>query len=374
MPFRYPEPGTIRSLTGISTPVSGLNAYRQNPAPMRNVVFLGDSVIEGYVANTKGPVTSFRDQLAIAQPALVQHGGFQAPWQTVERSPWIGAWSYTGTWTNSSTDLSPFAQSVIGGHNTPTANGGTATAVWTRPAAMGVTEIDLYYVDVQLFSGGFSYSVNGGGTWVDVPPTAPVTPQLMKLTISGLSNPATFRVRTKRGDGVTNGSIVGLVGIVVRSGAAGVTVHNIGRAGSGYATPYGALSNATTPRNWQSVIAAIDPDLTVILFTNDDNTALRADVFTVMGEVATKMAAIGGDVVLVGQMDQNGRNQTFENQKNLQLRVLAAAHGFGYLDLAEQWGTYAQAVAAGLMADNFHPTNKGGDRIAGALDLLLRVA
>jgi lysophospholipase L1-like esterase len=373
MPFTYAEPDWLRAFAGLVTPISGLSAYRQNTAPMRNILFLGDSIIEGHVSNTKGPVTSFREQLAISQPTLTQHGGFQPPWRTVERSPWIGAWSFAGTWSNSLSQLGPYAPSVIGGTNTPAASGAVPMATWTRPAALNVTEIDLYYVDVQIFGQGFSYSTDGA-TWVDVPPTSPAGPELRKVTITGLSNPANLRIRTLRADGVTSGSIMGLVGIVVRSGTTGVTIHNLGRAGSGFATAFGSLSYAATPRDWQAVVSAIDPDLTVVLFSNDDNPTLAPAVFTVMAEVATKLRAIGNDVVFVGQMDQDGRNVALEKQKNAQLRTLAVANGFGYVDLMQRWGTWQQAFAAGLMADNFHPTNKGGDRIAADLDLLLRVS
>jgi lysophospholipase L1-like esterase len=373
MPFAYAPPDPLRSLAGIHTPVSGLYQHRQNTAPMRNIVFIGDSIIEGHVGNTKGPVTSFREQLAVAEPALVQHGGFQAPWRTIERAPWIGAWTYSGTWTALSSPLPPFSVAATGNRNTPNSFAAGAVATWTRPAALDVSEIDLYYIDAQVFGLGFSYSIDGGASWVDVPPQNPAVATMIKLTIPGLANPATLRIRTLRGDGVTQGSVVGIVGIVVRAGTTGVTIHNIGRGGAAFATPFLSLSGVPA-RDWQTLLTSIAPDLTVMLMSNDDDPELRETLFAVMGEVATKLVALGGDVVLIGQMDQNGRNQSYENAKNAQLQQLAIANGFGYINLAERWGTWDQAVAAGLMSDNFHPTNKGGDQIAAALNTLLRVS
>lgn len=98
--------------------------------------------------------------------------------------------------TNSST-LSPGGAISF---TTGSGNGG----VWTRPAGVNVAAFDIVWVDGGASWDDWSYSIDGGSTWVTntVPSTSPANPALKRTRVV-CDNPTTIRVRAANSAGTS---------------------------------------------------------------------------------------------------------------------------------------------------------------------------
>jgi lysophospholipase L1-like esterase len=68
----------------------------------------------------------------------------------------------------------------------------------------------------------------------------------------------------------------------------------------------------------------------------------------------------------------SANDPVLEAQYAEQAKVLAAASGYGFIDVFERFGSYAISSAAGWMNDGAHPTSQGYSDIASAVFATIR--
>lgn len=371
------SPTSLVSTTGFVIPINGLSKLRQSTNPLRNVAVYGDSIVDSSIgpSGPKGMTPHIQDQFAIESPGLTVHAGLQPIWRTAEK-PYIGAWTLAGTWNNPASNVyaqGPFAGAVFGAKNMITATTATDIATWTRPSDVPVTEFEIVFVDgAGSGASNFSYSVDNGGSWLDIPMSRPATPAMVRHTVSGVSDPDNIKIRAADASGAA-ASIPGLFGIEARSGSTGLAVHNVGRGSAGLCTAFGNVTSQSSPRQWNTWFDLVQPELTIILISNDGDLNDEADYRWSLDDVLTKLT-VYGDVLVMGVFDQDGRDDAWEATKREITAEIVANHGQGYIDLRARWGTYAEANAAGFMDDALHPSTLGGSNIAATIHRYLRLA
>jgi hypothetical protein len=333
--------------------------FRFSRRALRNIVVWGDSVFEGdNGGDQRGFGPSLIDLINNEAPGTRQPG-FQAVWGWPGRN-----WSFTGTWLAvgdlpTAWDASPSIKNAT--LASMGATDSTAAATWTKPSGMTMTEFDILWTRPTTAASAWSYRLDGGA-WVNVPFVSGNPPVLEKITVTG--NPTTIDFRAQSSTG-TAGKIPCLHGIWPRNGTNGTVVHNWSKSGARLATTLGstAVSRTTMWRQWFTMYPA---DLVVFGLTNDSTTnpatapATAAHMETELQWFTTQNT----DVVLVGQIEQNMVDRTFQQAWRDAYKAMALSNGWGYVDAFSRFGTFAAATAAGLMRDNVHPSERGGQLMA----------
>lgn len=236
--------GTVRrgvNGTTAATHSSGAAVVRKT---WMDVVILGDSTVQGstHSSLSTGPWDNWPNRAARAlgdAKGGLLGAGFYPMWRC-GGSTLAGAtstntaseWTLTGSgWqveTSTNTwDLGPF---LVAPYNT----GSSKTATWTRPAGLRVQQVDIFYVDQSAADGSFSYSLDGGTTWIDVTCTLPHTTTLKKVSVA-CQDPTSIIVRCATAAGTSKTCI--FVGVDVWSTVPvwgvtkGIKVHNLGYDG-----------------------------------------------------------------------------------------------------------------------------------------------
>lgn len=375
----------VGAMAGVRVPARGLSGWRTTPDPLRHLVVLGDSIVDGSIGTGGGSdlVTAVRRVLA-RETAETIHPGLQPIWRTTAAAPWIGAWSLSGgaaavdgfldavTGRPIST-VGPYGPALIGAPNMVQLTTETSLATWTRPAAMAVERVVLCYIDSTTSSGdlpGGSYSVDGGSSWSALPMGYPDQPEIRRHPVD-VTDPADVRIRSKTAGGAA-GYVFGALGLEAYgpSPDAGVAIHNVGRGSHGWLN----ITSAGDPRpSWASWIDLIAPHLTIGTYSNDvagDQAAAEAAVT----EITSHLAAVG-DLILVEPTAQVGRETAWVEWRREMLHDLAATLDVAHIDIPARWGTAAEAQAAGLLsADGLHPLPAGGRDMAAIIHRLLRAA
>ena len=362
-------------VVGMSKADRGLSRWRLSTRTLRHIVCHGDSVMQGggISGKTTGPPDHLRTYLRNEWGVTV-HDGFQPIYWRAQSFRWAG----TG-WTNEGTSASNLGPS---GEPTAALRASTTTVrtlTWTRPAAVNVTAVTVYWVDDATTNvGGWSYSTNGGGAWTTVTPTAPGTPTLKATTVTGLSNPTDFRIRSANAAGTGFVSPV-FLGIDIRegTGTTGWVVHNMGYSG-GMLAGSAAVNTAanvspTRAGDFGALFDLLAPELVIFEMSNDA-VAVQYDPARFATAMDTFIARVSpyADLIAFGFPEENtglgGRIPANQDViRNLYISKILAAGG-GAVNFRDRWGDNAAAIALGLMESGFYPIhpNEAGDKEIGS--------
>lgn len=321
----------INSLEGFYYPKEPLTRLSGSKADLRRITIYGDSTVEGAThsgATDDVFVDHFRDRMKKLYGKTNVHDGFQGTWRRNShgRASDPARWLFTSTWVNAASNcqIGPHPGYVIA------ANGASyEVARWTCPEGGRVTEFDIWYVNNTNIGPGFSYSVNGGFSYVDVPTTPSSGPTIEKVTISGVDLDGTvgnryIYIKASNAAGTVASRIPGLIGIDVRQGWAGVVVDNLGQSGASWADHNGLEGSVGGSRvgDWGLWFDMAKPDLVITQFTNDINTATGGtptwdfDTAGVTAAVAAFRARVGnrkvsGVTTTLGSLSITGASGSF---------------------------------------------------------------
>lgn len=376
--------GTLLDLTSLSSlvgtwasdPSFKLQNWRFGVRPRVVVCVCGDSITEAIGAGSPGTPEQQGFAFLLQQALQREFGdggrGFYGLWKS--------QWSKTGTWVNVS-NLSPFGAAWRN-------NAGDATPVYTLTGVVG-DNVDILYVDNNVAGvgvGNFNVSVDGG---------APIA--CTQATLNDLKTKAvnvslgSLGTHTIAISGASAGYLI-LVGAAVYKGTSGAVVHNIGRSGySAWGMTGGAQDGGGTGNNglMLNLLDTLRPDLTLIEFGTNEYvwTQPVATYGSALAFIANRAKIAGrtvpgdinGDVLFVMSPESSYSGPSpvpglpFSSYVT-QLKATAASSGVPYASIRDNWGTWAQANAAGRMADVSHPNNKGHQDMAGLIWRMLRLA
>jgi lysophospholipase L1-like esterase len=237
----------------------------------------------------------------------------------------------------------------------------------TRP----VTEIRIHSY-AQSGGGSFRWRIDGGA-WTTV--STDGAAGLLVTTIGGLSA-ATHVLNVEAT--VAGAQGLTMIGADLRLAGLGVRVHKAGN-GSSEVLDWVAVDAAT----WQAGLAALAPNLCIIILGTNDKTAVRvpdayaANLTILIGRIRAAMPLC--DVLLLSPAD-TGDIKTYPTAAfDAAMRATAAANNCamvsGYMGL----GLNANAIARGLMdplatGNSRHLTDEGGRVFANLLLHALRVS
>lgn len=207
----------------------------------------------------------------------------------------------------------------------------------------------------------FSTPAAGNGT------TGPaVDATIYRYGVDGLSD-ASHEVQLRMG-----GVLTDVAPPVFRRGprtTPGVVVHRAGRSGSTTVEHVGAgWSTGTKTDLLATTYEAIEtPTLVIIgLFQNDWNRQTTSTITPTiyaahLSTLIAKIVGLGGCVLLVAGARWEADDKPFLQQDYADAARALATPGshVAFIDLAEAWGNYAEANAAGFMYDSPHPNLSG---------------
>lgn len=172
----------------------------------KTVVHLGDSLVEGTGGFSPAKLDSWSERASRMVGDMVGGliGTVWPMWRNTSVVQQDQEYALTGATItgNQNTDVG-YGGSVLFTGNT--ANG----FVWTRPPGLRVKCIDLDFVDAAGQSLSWSYSLDGGATWIDNPVSTTIWSSgvgLLRRTRIVCDNPTDFRVRAANAAG-TNKTI-----------------------------------------------------------------------------------------------------------------------------------------------------------------------
>jgi len=365
---------------GVWVPRRTLERWMCSPKPIRHIVCLGDSITSGkvgsfnYAAGGKG---SWTERLASATGHAIGPDagfGFRGMWL---RNGWQPEWNAVGTWTPTAPsdpfDVCPYGEGIR------SSDGTSATLTWTRPSPVSVAGFDLYWFNMAG-AGNWQYRVDNGA-WVNMNQAlSPPDNKLHKFYV-GREVQTSVDIRAYNGNAPCLAPIGGIgIYAVDPNTERGLIVHNLG-AGATFLSDL-VHSSSGDPLAWLDAVVsnpvslAIQPDLTIAMFSNDvteNNIALwTANLTTLVNGVR-----VYSDVLLMNPYERGGYSTTVQanyrsatrsvvNDRKCALLYLYAAYAAAG---ATGWSA---ANGAGLMLDDLHPSQIGHDDIAGRVWRLLR--
>lgn len=308
---------------------------RNNPAnSVLNVAFIGDSTVTaGYV---DGVARALYESFGFAGAGYVSANQACTPVVTG-----IGVTVTLGTWTGSN------------GQTMGQLNGCHAQNVDTTSLLQvsgSFTEASIQFLNMTG-GGTFQYRVDGGA-YTSQSTNAATSVGIVNIT--GLTyGQHTIDIQA------TSGTVRVIGWNLRRNTHGGARVHKI--AVGGYAT---ATYLSYTESNWNAALANLSPDVCVIgLGLNDlGASVLPATYRTNMESLANRCLAANplADVVLFAQNDDGRTGLPFTmTQYRDQILSSSVSNGYGFFDVQQVLGNYAQANARGLMNDPTHPGNSG---------------
>lgn len=320
-----------------------------NPANIA-MATLGDSTTEGDVVVTNG---GWPEQLRLLAQSRWGRGGDGC--HPMNRDPW----SITNDWTSAAADgSSPWDRSIFnGGAGTPApttyfGNGSAMVATWTKPTGLAATSFTLYMVD-GASAGNFSYSTDGGSTWLNVSATWNQDNSIKRIHIN-TAVASTVKIRAANAAGTAVNTY--LVGLEPLTGASGFTIHN-------FAANIAFLSAMVRggAGNWHALLDTIQPPLVTNMYTNDVvlfSAPLWQSDLEALGTVVT---GYGGSVLFMSMFEQFGRDITIQATMRSIVKTVAAEFGMPVIDFYDLVGDANATLAAGYYNTNtdIHENNAG---------------
>lgn len=158
--------------------------------------------------------------------------------------------------------------------------------------------------------------------------------------------------------------------ICTNSATKQVEIYNAGWGGS-KASDWADATNIWSPSSTaaNNILSAYAPDLSIFnVGINDSLGATATATYLANLTTAAAAAATYGDVLLIAPFRISSGSASEATQLGIaqQVRALAQSNGYGLIDLAAHWGSYAQSTAAGYWspaADPVHPCAPGYDEI-----------
>lgn len=350
-------PANLAPNDGLEIPAGAFDdwATAAQGAGVKNVVLLGDSIVQGVGATdaTTSWAAQLRDSL---QTDLGDGGGGFYPL-------WRPEWAEAGTgWStvpsDSALDKSLF-QYVQG-----TTGGTSDIYTWTKPAGMTVDSFDIYFCSGP-FATPFSYSIDGGA-WTNIAGFTPNTNALLKQTIVAS---VTTSIRIRAANAAGSSILTWLVGIGVNTSTADVVrVHNVG-----HSADYLVLLDRTTSGDPYAMFDHIVPDLAIVGPLSNDveiyqalesslpsaRAAYKVDMLNLVAELQGK-----GSSVLIVKVFEQDRDVDWQAEFRLVIDEVVDETGAASIDFYQLWGPLAEVQAADLTTDNIHPNQNGHDSMA----------
>lgn len=285
---------SFEALDGMYVPRNTLVNWRLNRVAVRNVGWVGDSTIQGNVGGhdlAEGGTGDSQEYLSyqLGQRWSLLGEGFVGVWRSTVWDVVDGAGSWAPVPTGNSRDMSPFDGAQAASLVTAGTPSATTIATFNRTWET-ITHVDIVTVDAAGL-GTWSYSINGGGTWTNVPGnTSPSTP-VLNFTRVATSNPTTIQIRAANAAGTASNII--LLGIIVYSSNPAtpttanpaVIVHNMAFTGNTLSTFARATTGYPFALPW-----ALDLDLLILgPFTNDSfTTGYRTNLINTINAFQTR--------------------------------------------------------------------------------------
>lgn len=280
------------------------------------------------------------------------------------------------------TDVTNATTATISLPATGSGSGGRLGLLGRNIAQLPVSQVQLYWVD-NATAPAWSYSVDGGGSWVNVVSTTPAVATLKRTNVTTTLPSGDIRVRAANAAGVAKSFIFLGVGLrSVTNPTSGVTVHNLARDGAcwnnivtsgantGFVGPGGSADYwRILDNNGDSTQPSLAPTLVIAMFSNDVD-LLAAGTITLAQHQANVQAFIDrmfpySDLLIMNPMEQS-RTATPATQQSYRdaTKAVCIANGVAYCDIYDAWaaqGTtgYAACNADGLMLQTVHPSLEG---------------
>lgn len=369
----YPQASVVQPVRGHVEGLEHIDGWYSEESAYCEVAFIGDSI----VTNENNRI--IRTVMADLEAAGMQFGGpgFRGLWQD-ENPPELadllpGDWPWgAGPASGSSDDKAPF------GHAENTQSG-LAAKLWTRPAywkGEPIRYIDVFYVDTTAGA-----TVDAFQLMYDGDSGNPTTHQLVKLGDHKLK-----RVRCVVPENHRNFSTVQLTHIIFQPsfqlagfafyGDRGLVLHCVTRGGMDTGN---VIPDVPGSSDRLQILDVLKPKLTVVQLLMNDS--LQAN--TTLADYTSRLTTIVqrakqyGKVLLLAPQNQDPNNVFINTLGNSQadyedaMRTIAEANECAFISIAQEWGTFAEASAKGLINDAWHPNGHGmtetGHTVARAL-------
>lgn len=366
----------IRGVNGTAAAAHALGAIVRGESTFR-VAFLGDSTVEG-VANTvvgEPWTTKLARWLAgyLGVPLLgpvMGSGGFYGIWRNNDANIGGGAGNSQTDWSSTAgaftlngagnvNDRAPFGWVV-------NASGvGNVLKLAVPPHVGSVRAVDVYYVNIG--TGIFSASVDGGASWVNVPGSGNVglVNRVTRGRVTSGADITDFRVRAADQAGAAGATR--FVGAMLWATAptegttTGVVPFNFGKDSdllSAFDRTNASGDNFGLLASDNNDCGAVDPDLVFVgPFTNDvdtwtDGVAYGNQLQDIINRLNPRC-----DVVLCCMAEQNLRSPVNQAALRQVVHNIATANGCGVLDMysaftAQGFVGWAAANGAGYFGGN----------------------
>lgn len=235
----------------------------------------------------------------------------------------------------------------------------------TATATLSITDIAATTIKIMhLQHGGtFRYRIDGGA-YTTV--TANSSGTLATVTISGLSD----TIHSLEIDTTGNAGVVSLAGFYLTRDTAGVEVHKMGNGGLIGQRMLGFTSYM------QAALAQTAPDVAIVILGTNDyrNASSPPSVYlSALDELANacKAAVAGIGLIFVAPPQSDGVEVVPLSAYRDALNDWCRGQGYEFLNIYDQFGSYAQGNALGLWEDTLHLNNTGSINLVDILNTQL---
>ncbi len=378
----------VRAANG-TTAASHIDGTTVRNDSITRIAVMGDSTAEGTVggfdnwASMVARIISRTRNLVNLGPTMGS-GGFYPVFRSSLAGGSNGGHEWTlggGTWTKvtngSADDKAPFGWAI-------TATGASNIIIWTPPSYIAAfTQIDVYSID-NAFA-GFSYSLDGGGTWANGPGSGAGLAgghNVLRSSIA-VSSPADFRIRaSNQGGGATSPKIIGIdvwTTTPIFASSSGIRVYDMAKDGDFLSNFCRANASGDDFAIFDGYMGSLIPDLCIIgPFTNDVVFGAGSNLTNYTNSLTTLVNRVKpySDVLLLAYAEQNNRSSSDQAAFRQAIVNVAASTGSAVLNIYDAWAAagdtgFAASNTDGLMNDDLHPSQLGHIDIAGRITRIL---
>ena len=357
---------------------------------IRQLAFAGDSLTqgtEGGFSIAQGGRGSWADLVAERLANISELGPLLSSGM---RGVWLGIiaggsteWAYTGAWTGvQSTDAfdkAPYGYSQLSPIPiTQYASGSTNVATATLPTSFRpAVGFAIYWIDYTS-GGNWSYSVDGGTTWINMGQTLANDNKLCKLYVATAITPgSTVKIRAANSAATAQGCLPVGIEWFYSTATNGLIVHNLGVNG----TQVHYLTAATSGDRmawFDSVVVGAGAitnqcSFYTCMHINDVLLNNTTNYTTDLGTFNTRLSGLGS-ILYINPYEVLPGTYNTTNQASYRAQLLTSATGFTpaqpTLDIYSRysntgWTGNAATNAAGLLnADLLHESQLGHYYIA----------